>query len=179
MKKASPKVYFRHFWIVGALFIFALLVYGVVMRDTGASSHPFSPWFGTVQISGHEEGHPPSNAQVAKCEKLMQITLPSTATPTNYLYKPGLDDSAYLRFDLPAHDLAKFIQSSPFSGHQLSRSEIAMPLLDEISWWEVEGATEFESGTVWLSGSGPQFISILIDKKSKDVVHVYLKWSDT
>jgi len=120
---------------------------------------------------------PPSETDMRLCEKIMHMSFPPTTIPRAFFYRVGLDDSAYLKIEIPYASIDKLIENSPFRGQALSTTEKMVHEADFISWWAVRGVSRFESGRVEFPGI--KFLTILIDRDDSSICRIYLKWWET
>jgi hypothetical protein len=116
--------------------------------------------------------------QLRDCERKMHISFPPSTQPLGINEVKGwLDDSTYLKVQIPRGDLDGFLKTSPFAGEQLRSDRPDVSDSESIPWWKPESVKNYKSGQVLLPDA--KYVSTLLDLDSEDKVIVYLQWNET
>jgi hypothetical protein len=108
----------------------------------------------------------------------MHVTFPSSTELINFQEdRAWLDDTVYLRIELPRADLDRFIADSPFSGRELRTDRRDVSADPSMRWLCPDRAMSYQSDQVRLPNA--EYLNILIDLDDKDVLTIYLQWGET
>jgi hypothetical protein len=110
--------------------------------------------------------------------KVMKLEFPADTKVIGFHEITGwLDDSIYLKVQIPREEVNAFLSRSPFANIALRNDRRFVTEFPEFDWWRSEAVREYKSEQASLPDA--KYLDILVDYDRKDIVDIFLVWFET